>query len=78
MVYGVQCVLVNQKRGGTTWRSNVYRLLVPREQAPRAQYPLTITSNSRVARPPYKNARRLQKYRKSMRVVDLFLNRVQR
>jgi len=37
-------------------RSNVYRLLVSREQAPRAQYPLTITSNSGVARPPYKNA----------------------
>ena len=55
IVYSVRCVLVNQKRGGATWRSNVYRLLVPHEQAPRAQYPLTLTSNSRVARPPYKN-----------------------
>ena len=44
----------NQKRGGTTLRSHVYRLLVPCERAPSAQYTLTITSNSKVVRPPYK------------------------
>ena len=53
--------LGNQKRGGTTLRSNAYRLLVSREQAPRAQYPLTITYNSIVVRPPYKKTLRLQK-----------------
>ena len=46
-----------------TLRSNVYRLLVPREQAPSAQYPLTISSNSRVARPPYKKHASLTKKR---------------
>ena len=51
----------NQKRGGTTLRSNAYRLLVSREQAPRAQYPLTITYNSIVVRPPYKKTLRLPK-----------------
>ena len=30
-------------------RSNVYRLLVPREQAPGAQYPLTIAYNSKLS-----------------------------
>ena len=29
-------IVVNQKRGGTTFRSNVYCLLVAREQAPSA------------------------------------------
>ena len=53
--------LGNQKRGGTTLRSNAYRLLVSREQAPSAQYPLTITYNSIVVRPPYKKTLRLQK-----------------
>ncbi len=53
--------ICNQKRGGTTLRSNAYRLLVSREQAPRAQYPLTITYNSIVVRPPYKKTLRLQK-----------------
>jgi len=37
--------LGNQKRGGTTLRSNVYRLFVFREQAPKAQYPLIISFN---------------------------------
>ena len=53
--------ICNQKRGGTTLRSNAYRLLVSCEQAPRAQYPLTITYNSMVVRPPYKKTLRLQK-----------------
>ena len=55
--------LGNQKRGGTTLRSNAYRLLVSREQAPRAQYPLTITYNSIVVRPPYKKHASLTKKR---------------
>ena len=44
---GVWCgvFLGNQKRGGTTLRSNVYRLFVSREQAPKAQYPLIISFN---------------------------------
>ena len=55
--------ICNQKRGGTTLRSNAYRLLVSREQAPRAQYPLTITYNSIVVRPPYKKLASLTKKR---------------
>ena len=54
---------LNQKRGGTTLRSNVYRLLVSREQAPGAQYPPTITSGSIAVLPPYKNALTLTKKR---------------
>ena len=44
-------------------RSNAYRLLVSCEQAPRAQYPLTITYNSIVVRPPYKKLASLTKKR---------------
>ena len=55
--------LDNQKRGGTTLRSNAYRLLVFREQAPSAQYPLTITYNSIVVRPPSKKLAPLTKKR---------------
>ena len=72
-------LFVNQKRGGTTLRSNAYRLLVSREQAPRAQYPLTITYNSRVVRPPYKKLAALTKkrfvalhFQKPMQRVTLF------
>ena len=61
--------LDNQKRGGTTLRSNAYRLLVSREQAPRAQYPLTITYNSIVVRPPYKKTRFA--YKKAFRCTPL-------
>ena len=53
--------LGNQKRGGTTLRSNAYRLLVSREQAPRAQHPIPITSGSIAVLPPYKNALTLTK-----------------
>ncbi len=53
--------LLNQIRGGTTFRSNVYRLLVAREQAPSAQYPLTILSGLIAVLPPYKNTLRSQK-----------------
>ena len=35
--------LVNQKCGGTTMRSNAYRMLVYRERAPIAQQPITIS-----------------------------------
>ena len=55
--------LDNQKRGGTTLRSNAYRLLVFREQAPSAQYPLTITYNSIVVRPPSEKLAALTKKR---------------
>ena len=55
--------LDNQKRGGTTLRSNAYRLLVSCEQAPRAQYPLTITYNSIVVRPPSEKLAALTKKR---------------
>ncbi len=55
--------LGNQKRGGTTLRSNAYRLLASREQAPSAQYPLNITYNSIVVRPPYKKLAPLTKKR---------------
>ena len=50
-------------------RSNAYRLLVSREQAPRAQYPLTITYNSIVVRPPYKKTRFA--YKKTFRFTSL-------
>ena len=53
----------NQKRGGTTLRSNAYRLLVSCEQAPRAQYPLNITYNSIVVRPPSEKLAALTKKR---------------
>ena len=42
-------------------RSNAYRLLVSCEQAPRAQYPLTITYNSKLSVRLTKNSLRLQK-----------------
>ena len=42
-------------------RSNAYRLLVFREQAPSAQYPLTITYNSKLSFRLTKNSLRLQK-----------------
>ena len=44
-------------------RSNAYRLLVSCEQAPSAQYPLTITYNSRVVRPPSEKLAALTKKR---------------
>ena len=44
-------------------RSNVYRLLVSCEQAPKAQYPLTISYNSIVVHPPYKKLASLTKKR---------------
>ena len=61
--------LGNQKRGGTTLRSNAYRLLVSREQAPRAQYPLTITYNSIVVRPP--SEKLANAYKKAFRCTPL-------
>ena len=57
-------IVVNQKRGGTTFWSNVYRLLVACEQAPSAQYPLTILSGLIAVLPPYKNTLRSQKWPK--------------
>ena len=53
-------------------RSNAYRLLVSREQAPRAQHPLTITYNSIVVRPPYKKTRFA--YKKAFRCTPLSKN----
>ena len=55
--------ICNQKRGGTTLRSNAYRLLVSREQAPRVQYPINITYNSIVVRPPSEKLAALTKKR---------------
>ena len=63
--------LVNQKCGGTTLRSNVYRLLFSREQAPRAQHPIPILSGSIAVLPPYKNALCLQKFQKSIQRVAI-------
>ena len=42
-------------------RSNVYRLFVSREQAPRAQHPIPISSGLIAVLPPYKNALTLTK-----------------
>ena len=53
----------NQKRGGTTLRSNVYRLLASREQAPRAQYPLTIRTTQELSFRLTKNSLSLTKNR---------------
>ena len=71
--------LGNQKRGGTTLRSNAYRLLVSREQALRAQYPINITYNSIVVRPPSEKLAALTKKRfvaphsqKTMQRVAIF------
>ena len=44
-----------------TLRSNVYRLLFSRERAPRAQYPIPISSGLIAVLPPYKNALTLTK-----------------